>query len=123
MLGIIHCLCNLTLRHLFGESTDALTRFIRNQLTDGTQRLPRVLQRSNERAWEALTIALGGQSWWSHVWGKITSDDVHDVSQQIEAFLSSSVVCGLTQEQKKNCLVELKRAGEQGSAPGIHQCP
>lgn len=116
MIGIVHSLCTLTLRHLFGEGTDALFRLVQAQLTDNTQRLAQALQRSNDRAWKALTIALGGESWCSRNFGQLIQDDVHEVSTQIQGFLCSVEMPELSEWPwaQEKCLSELQQAQRDG---------
>src|SRR4051794_29644868 len=61
-MPVIQCLCSFALRQLSIEGTDGVVGLLTDRLSDQSQRLTRALQRANRRAWDALEVALAGDS-------------------------------------------------------------
>ncbi len=96
-MSILHNLCLLAARQLLpgacsalgiplGESAiDAVAGFLAQRFSDHSQRLSAALHASTRRAWEALEVALAGESFWN--WLDRAEDRA--LRQQIRAFLDA----------------------------------
>ncbi len=71
--------------------TEAAVDFLTSHFIDHSQRLTRALHHAHQRAWQALEIALAGESLWS--WLDRTEDKA--LRRQVRAFLDVTPLAGL----------------------------
>src|SRR5262249_52022118 len=64
-MPLTQCLCSFALKQLSLEGGEGLVGLLGDRLSDQSQRLTRALQRANRRAWQALEVALAGDSFWN----------------------------------------------------------
>src|SRR5262245_8424462 len=70
---------------------EGVAGFLNERFTDHSQHLAGALRKANERAWQALEVALAGESLWNKL------DDANDKAfrQQVRAFLDATPLEGL----------------------------
>lgn len=103
------------LRQVIGEATENVVDFVENRFTDHSQTLPKALARANDRAWQALSIALAGDGFLDKIKVFFASGDDKGIREQVRLFLQDKNV-GLdgTAGFRKSCLVELQQAKKAG---------
>jgi hypothetical protein len=99
---------------IVGDWAKAVAEKVRGHLTDHSELLSKALAESNERAWKALEIGLGGQRFWD----RFASAEDQALRDQVRDFLTSAL-----KEDDPGylaaCLKELRQARENGLlAPG-----
>ena len=120
-MGIVRSLSVLALRQVAHGAThaaglvgvEAVARFLGQHFTDHSQRLVVALRGANERAWQALEVALAGES----LWGKLDDADDRAFRQQVRAFLDAAPLGGLPShglEFRQQTLRELRAARKAG---------
>ncbi len=89
---------------------------VERRFTDHGQALPKALNRANDRAWQALGVALAGDGLLDRIKVFFASGDDRGIREQVELFLKSSST-GFGEaplEFRQSCLVELKQARKAG---------
>lgn len=100
---------------------DTVIAFLTERFIDQSQRLTLALQRSNDRAWRALEIALAGDSWWERTKVAVATAQERGFRQQVQAFLDSTPLAGLPshgEEFRSECLRQLRAARKAGLLSG-----
>src|SRR5262249_12071931 len=64
--------------------------FIENRLTDHSQALPRALAKANDRAWEAVGLALAGDGLFARIRDVFRDADLRGVRDSIRSFLDTT---------------------------------
>lgn len=83
---------------------------------DSSHDLPNALQRSSDRAWRSLEIALAGESWWSRLRDR---GDEKAFREQVRLFLNASPLPNLQDENfRAQCLEQLRVARKRSLIPG-----
>ncbi|HWG45241.1 MAG TPA: hypothetical protein VN688_20925 [Gemmataceae bacterium] len=129
-MGVIQQLSALAVRQLLGgichaagleaggSAVETVVGVLANHFNDHSQRLLLALQRSNERAWRALEIALAGDSWWDRIKVSLARREDQAFREQVSAFLQATPLAGLPShgpEFRQQCLRELRAAQKQGT--------
>jgi hypothetical protein len=88
---------------------------VEQHFTDHSQTLPKALARANDRAWQALSIALAGDSFLDKIKAFFASGDDQGIREQVRHFLQDrTVVCQEPEDFRKKCLAELNQAKKAG---------
>lgn len=89
---------------------------LRRHFEDHGQALPRALGRANDRAWQALSIALAGSGFVGQMQSLLASGDSRGIATQIRVFLSDPATSlpHTTADFRRQCLIELKQAKRAG---------
>jgi hypothetical protein len=120
-MGIVRSLSLLALHQVARGAAQAaglagvesVARFLGRHFTDHSQRLVASLRGANERAWQALEVALAGES----LWGKLDEADDRAFRQQVRVFLDAAPLAGLPShgaEFRQQALRELRAARKAG---------
>src|SRR4051794_30534299 len=67
-------------------AVDGVVRILHQRFADHSQALVRALERSCDKGWKAIEIALAGDSWWSRI---TSSGDERGFRDQLRHFLDS----------------------------------
>jgi serine/threonine protein kinase len=140
-MGIVQCLAVAALKPLLGGlleraglggevagkvadlATDPAVTIIesaigrlQHHLTDQSQKLTKALLAANERAWQALEIALAGESFWSRCRVAFSSGDNKAFREQVRTFLDGVSLPVFTDPARfrEQCLRELHEARKAG---------
>jgi uncharacterized protein YbjQ (UPF0145 family) len=105
---------------------DSVNQALNQHFTDHSKKLQAALRRANDRAWQALSIALAGDTFLDKIKLFFSADgDAKGIREQVRLFLQDKSIGyeGETDEFRKDCLAELNRAKEAGllSAENIMQ--
>ena len=89
---------------------------IRQRLTDHGETLPKALTAANNRAWQAVAVALAGRGFFTSVKEFFTERTPRAFHEQVEAFLAQNAdgFPGTSQEFRRSCLRELRLAEKAG---------
>ena len=89
---------------------------IRQRLTDHGETLPKALTAANDRAWQAVAVALAGRGFFTSVKEFFTGRTPQALHEQVEAFLAQNAdgFPGTSQEFRRSCLRELRQAEKAG---------
>src|SRR5262249_55420421 len=111
-MSVIQCLCGFALKQLSVDGADNVIALLVNRFSDQSQRLVRVLQRANKRAWDALEISLAGESFWR----RFDSTEDRAFPQQVRVFLDAVPLPELTgkDQHRRQCLKDLQGAKRKG---------
>jgi formylglycine-generating enzyme required for sulfatase activity len=85
--------CTLTafvLKHTFDQSADTLIDWLGNRFTDHSQILPKALGRANDRAWQAVGLALAGDGLVDKVKDLFRDRDLTAAREAIRGFLANT---------------------------------
>jgi serine/threonine protein kinase len=112
------------LRQVLDVGADEVVEAVEQHFTDHAETLPRALRRANDRTWQALAVALGGDSWFDRVKRWIIADkDQRAFREQVRKFLDAKGVAfnGSPPNLHDRCLEELQQAMRAGdlSAEGL----
>lgn len=86
-MSITSGLLSFGLRYVFSESVENVLDTIENRLTDHSKALPKALSKANDRAWEAVGLALAGDSWLGRIKDIFIDGDIKGIRDQIMGFL------------------------------------
>jgi hypothetical protein len=105
------------LRQVIGESADQVAAFIAGRFADPSRALPRALDRANDRAWQALALALAGDGLLDQIKGFFAGGDVKGFRDQVRPFMEAnrSHFEGTATDFRRACLAELKKARQAGA--------
>src|SRR4051812_35421600 len=110
-MSLVKKLVCFGLRQAFGVSVDKVVESVEQRFTDHAQTLPRALARANDRAWQALAIALAGNGFLDQLKVFFASGDDQGVREQVGRFLGNGLSFkGLPDDFRKTCLTELRNA-------------
>jgi formylglycine-generating enzyme required for sulfatase activity len=100
------------LRQTLGDGIKDVLRAVGDQFRDHSQSLHRALTRANDRAWQALGVALAGDGLLDGVKGLFTTADYKMLREQIRPFLARSAAHfdQTPAAFRKVCLAELQTA-------------
>src|SRR6266536_1121164 len=91
-MNAVTSLVSFGIRQLAGVETAAAVVFIREHFTDHSRRLPRALAKANDRAWQALGIALAGNGFLDQIKLFFASGDDKGIREQVRQFLAGKGV-------------------------------
>ncbi len=89
-MAIPGCLLAFGLRYAFNVSADHFVSALEKRLADHSDTLPKALDRANDRAWEAVGLALAAGSWFDRLKDVLRDGDLKGVRDQIKAFLEQT---------------------------------
>jgi formylglycine-generating enzyme required for sulfatase activity/tRNA A-37 threonylcarbamoyl transferase component Bud32 len=101
---------------LTGKTAANVIQRVEQHFTDHSQTLPKALTRANDRAWQALSIALAGDGFLDQIKVFFASGDDKGVREQVRLFLQDKTIAfeGTSADFRKKCLIELKTAQQVG---------
>jgi TPR repeat protein len=90
--------------------------WVESRFTDPAQKLPRALARANDRAWQALAVALAGDGWFDSI--KVfflASGDEKGLREEVRRLLAGQPFpfAGTPADFRRGCLAELKQAKKE----------
>ncbi len=122
MMLVANLVC-FGLRQALGDGVERILDPIGERFRDHTRALPRALARSNDRAWQALAVALAGDGLVDQVKLLFASTDAKTLREQMRPFLlhSAAYFDQTPTAFRKACLSELHAARKEGllSADGL----
>ena len=89
-MSIRGSLLSFGLHYGFNDSADKLIKWAETQFTDHSRGLPAALAKANDRAWEAVGLALAGESLFGWVKDVFRNADMKGVRDQIKQFLDAT---------------------------------
>jgi hypothetical protein len=104
------------IRQVFEVGADRPIEAVARHFADHSQTLPRALARANDRAWQALGVALAGDGFLDQVKVLFASGDDKGIRERVGLFLRSNASSfeGPPDAFRRACLAELKRARKAG---------
>jgi len=101
---------------LAGEVAGTVAKFVEERFADPSQKLPRALARANDRAWQALSIALAGDGFIDQIKVYFSSGEDKGIREHVRLFLRHKSVGfdGTSPDFRKKALAELKKAKQAG---------
>ena len=129
---IVESMCKLALGDLVGDETaeavgglgglaGGVAWLLHQHFSDHSQRLPRALHRSNQRAWRTLELALAGDGWLTKLKNLLARGEDKAMAAQIRAFLEANCLKELDQhpaDVRQLCLEDLQKARAAGQLEG-----
>jgi len=106
-------------RQVIGNVADDAARIaeiVEHHFSDHSQKLPKALARANNRAWQALSIALAGDGFLDKIKLFFASGDDKGIREQVRLFLQEKSIGyeGTSADFRSKCLVELNIARKKG---------
>src|SRR5207253_1623529 len=89
-MSITGRLAAFALQHALDLSADKLLGWLDDRFTDHARALPQALSRANNRAWQAVGLALAGDSLFERVKDLFRDRDLTALRDQIREFLAST---------------------------------
>src|SRR5271166_2084136 len=83
-------LVSFGLRQVVGESAEMAVKLLEQRFTDHSQALPKALSKANDRAWQAIGIALAGDGLLEKIKIRFASGEEQAIAQQVRQFLAST---------------------------------
>ncbi len=113
---LVSPLIAFALRQVLGESADKVVEAVERHFTDRGRALPRALEKANDRAWQALAIALAGDGFFDAVKVFFASGDARGIRDDVRRFLDGKPFAfeGTPADFRRACLAELKQARKDG---------
>jgi len=116
-MKIVQSLSVLSLRPLLGtagavaapDGTPAAD-FWKRRLAEQGQRSATVLERTSDRAWKALEVALAGVPWWNRCRVLLEPGEDLALGDPVEAYLSSVTLPDGEEAERLQCLADLRAA-------------
>ncbi|MFO0877452.1 MAG: protein kinase [Gemmataceae bacterium] len=122
-MSLVRSLIGYGLRQVIGPASEEVLGFVEQRFTDPSQALPRALARANERAWQALAIALAGDSLLDQLRVFFSAGDEKAIRAHLRAFLEHCPLPGELSALpfRRLCLDELKqlRKSDELSVVGL----
>jgi len=99
-----------------GKATGPVIQLVEQHLTDHSQTLPKALAKANDRAWQALSIALAGDGFLDKIKVFFASGDDKGIREQVRLFLQDKNIAfeGSSADFRNKCLKELNNARQKG---------
>lgn len=115
-MSLVNKLIGFGLRQVIGDVIDHVGDFVEMRFTDHSQTLPKALARANDRAWQALGIALAGDTFVDKLKVLFASGDDKGIREQVRRFLQDKTIGfeGTPAEFRKISLAELNQARKAG---------
>src|SRR4051812_16849341 len=97
------------------EHLDKVIVFLGDRFRDQSQRLELALRTSNDRAWNALEVALAGDTLWKRLSAVFTRAEDRAFAEQVKLFLDATPLPELANRGhfRDRCLGELRKARKQ----------
>jgi formylglycine-generating enzyme required for sulfatase activity/tetratricopeptide (TPR) repeat protein len=111
-MSVVHHLVAYGLRQVIGESAEHVIETVQRRFSDHSRALPKALARANDRAWQALAVALAGDGWLDSLHVFFASGEAKGFREQVRSFLEGKPLPFETTPAayRKACLGELKQA-------------
>src|SRR5688572_20758526 len=92
-----------------GKAAGSVIQLVEKHFTDHSQTLPKALAKANDRAWQALSIAIAGDGFLDKIKVFFASGDDKGIREQVQLFLQDKNIGfeGTSAEFRKQCLTEL----------------
>jgi uracil-DNA glycosylase len=102
------------------EAVEGVVKVLTSRFVDHSQRLTKALHESNERAWQALELALAGDSWWDRCKVVLAKPEDKSFREQVRAFLDVTPQGELLGKKQycQHCQRELQSARKAGVLGG-----
>lgn len=116
-MSLVSKLIGYGLRQVIGPAAAAeVARFVEQYVADNSQTLPKALAKANDRAWQALGIALAGDGFLDQIKVFFASGTDKGIREQVRLFLQDNTIGfeGTPAGFRKKCLTELKLARQAG---------
>jgi serine/threonine protein kinase len=100
-----------------GGAGEAVVKFLSQRFSDHSKRLTRALERSHERAWRAVEVAMAGNSWWERCQRVLTTTQERAFREQVQAFLKANPLDGADgfgPDFRAQCVAQLQAARKAG---------
>ena len=99
-----------------GKAVGPVIEFVEKRFADHSKTLPNALVKANDRAWQALSIALAGDTFLDKIKVFFASGDDKGIREQVRLFLQDKNIGfeGVPAAFRKQCLTELKAAKKAG---------
>lgn len=93
-----------------------VVQFVEQHFMDNSKTLPKALAKANDRAWQALGIALAGDGFLDKIKVFLASGDDKGIREQVRLFLQDKNIAfeGTSAYFRKKCLAELNQAKQAG---------
>jgi formylglycine-generating enzyme required for sulfatase activity/tRNA A-37 threonylcarbamoyl transferase component Bud32 len=119
---LVSPLIAFALRQVLGDSGDKVAAAVERYFTDRGRALPRALDKANDRAWQALAIALAGDGFFDAVKVFFASGDAKGIRDDVRRFLDGKPFAfeGTPADFRRACLAELKQARKDGLLSADH---
>ena len=103
-------------KEALGRVSGSIIQAVEKHFKDHSNTLPKALARANDRAWQAVSIALAGDSFLDQIKRFFASSDDKGIREQVRLFLQdqSIVFEGTATDFRKQCLTELNQAKKAG---------
>ncbi len=116
------------LRQVIGDYADGAVQvvaLIEQRFRDHRTTLPKALNHANQRAWQALGVALAGDGLLDRVKVFFASGDDKGVRQQVQLFLNGNALsfAGTPTDFRRDCLDDLQRLRKSGRLSTQQQSP
>ncbi len=122
-MSLVSPLAAFGLRQVLGDGIENVAAAIGQHFRDHAQTLPTALRRAHDRTWQALAVALAGDSLLERIKVFFASGDDKGVREQLASFLRSNAAsfAGTPAEARVACLEELRQLRKSGrlSADGL----
>ena len=89
-MSITSSIISFGLRCVFRELSDQIVGVIEKRFTDHNQALPKALSQANNRAWEAVGLALTGKGLFTRIQDVFRDADMKGIRDQIKQFLDNT---------------------------------
>lgn len=105
------------IRQVLGDGIERVAAAIHDLFRDHSQTLPAALQRAHKQSWQALEVALAGNSLADRFKGLFSSGDTKAIRELVQQFVRTvgDPLAGTPDQFRTACLAELKRLRESGS--------
>jgi hypothetical protein len=115
-MTLVSPLIAFALCQVLGESADKVVAAVEGYLADHRGTLPRALHKANERAWQAIAVALAGDGFCDAVKVFCASGDAKAIRDDVRRFLDGKPFAfeGTPADFRRACLAELKQARKEG---------
>jgi serine/threonine protein kinase len=102
------------------EGTAHVIGVLVRHFTDHSEKVNRALDRSGDRAWRALEMALAGESWWGRCTAFLVPAEARAFQKQVETFLDRTQLSELVTntQVRQRCWHELQAARKAGLLTG-----
>ncbi len=109
-------LIGFALRQICDVGSDQFLHWVEERFTDHTQALPRAMTRANDRAWQVVGLALGGEGIFDRLKDLFRDADLKAIRDQVRRFLEATPTGIETTDPivRSRCLEEwssLRKAG------------
>src|SRR5689334_22184273 len=115
-MSILAKMIGFGLRQVLDVDAEGVVDTVLSRFGDHSQALPRALMRANDRAWQALGVALAGEGMFDRLKRLFASGDDKGVREQVRQFLDSKAITfeGTSATFRQTCFDDLQRLRKSG---------